>query len=70
MTIPVLETERLLLREHRRDDFQPFVEMWADESVVRYITGRPFTEEESWGRFLRHIGQGSVLAVVSITATL
>jgi RimJ/RimL family protein N-acetyltransferase len=61
MTIPVLETERLLLRAHRAEDFQPFFEMWADESVVRYISGKAFTEEESWGRFLRHIGQWDLL---------
>jgi RimJ/RimL family protein N-acetyltransferase len=61
MTIPVFETERLLLREHRAEDFQPFFAMWAEESVVRYISGKAFTEEESWGRFLRHIGQWDLL---------
>lgn len=61
MTIPVLETERLILREHREGDFQPFFEMWADESVVRYITGKAFTEEESWSRYLRNIGSWDAL---------
>jgi RimJ/RimL family protein N-acetyltransferase len=61
MTIPVLETERLLLREHRPEDFRPFMEMWSDENVARYITGRAFTEEESWSRYLRNIGQWEAL---------
>jgi RimJ/RimL family protein N-acetyltransferase len=59
--VPVIETDRLILREHRADDFTPFMAMWADESVVRYISGKTFTEEESWGRFLRHIGQWGAL---------
>ena len=61
MTIPILETERLLLREHRADDFAPYAEMWADENVARYITGKAFTEEESWARYLRNIGQWEAL---------
>jgi RimJ/RimL family protein N-acetyltransferase len=61
MTIPLLETERLILRGHRHDDFQPFMQMWADEDVARYITGKAFTEEESWSRFLRNIGQWEAL---------
>jgi RimJ/RimL family protein N-acetyltransferase len=59
--IPVLETERLILREHRIEDFQPFVEMWADERTVRFITGKPSTEEESWARYLRNVGQWEAL---------
>jgi RimJ/RimL family protein N-acetyltransferase len=61
VTIPVLETERLILREHWPDDFAPFMEMWADEAVARYITGKAFTEEESWARYLRNIGQWEAL---------
>jgi RimJ/RimL family protein N-acetyltransferase len=61
MTIPVLETERLILRAHRAEDFAPFMAMWADESVTRYIGGKAFTEEESWSRYLRNIGQWEAL---------
>jgi RimJ/RimL family protein N-acetyltransferase len=31
------------------------VAAWADPEVVRHIGGRPFTEEETWARFLRNI---------------
>ena len=53
--VPVVETPRLILREYRIEDFPHFVTVWSDPEVVRYIGGRPFTEEESWTRFLRNI---------------
>jgi RimJ/RimL family protein N-acetyltransferase len=35
--------------------------MWADPVVVRFIGGRPFTEEEVWSRMLRYAGHWSWL---------
>ena len=55
-TAPVLETPRLVLRAHRRDDFAACAAMWADPDVVRHIGGRPFSAEESWARLLRYGG--------------
>jgi len=53
---PVVETPRLILRAYVLDDFPHVAATWADERVVRYISGgRPFTEEETWARFLRNI---------------
>jgi RimJ/RimL family protein N-acetyltransferase len=60
-TAPVIETERLILRPHRLDDFDAYVAMWADPVVTRFIGGRPRTREESWIRFLRHFGMWSLL---------
>ena len=60
-TIPVLETERLKLRGHRLDDFVHCAAMWADSEVTRYIGGKPFTEEESWTKFLRYAGHWTLL---------
>jgi RimJ/RimL family protein N-acetyltransferase len=54
--IPTLETERLVLRPHRLEDFETYVEMWADPDVVRFITGKPMDRETTWARFLRHAG--------------
>jgi RimJ/RimL family protein N-acetyltransferase len=51
---PTIETERLVLRGYRLGDFPHVAAAWADPEVVKYI-GRPFTEEESWARFLRNI---------------
>jgi RimJ/RimL family protein N-acetyltransferase len=58
--VPVLETERLLLRGHRMDDFPASAAMWADPIVTRHF-GKSYTEEEVWTRFLRYIGHWSLL---------
>ena len=59
--IPEIWTDRLRLRAHVTADFAKSAAMWADPNVTRYIGGRPFTEEETWARFLRYAGHWSVL---------
>ena len=59
--VPVLETARLRLRGHRLADFAASAAMWADGGVTRHIGGKPFSEEESWTRFLRYSGHWAVL---------
>jgi RimJ/RimL family protein N-acetyltransferase len=59
--VPILETERLKLRGHRLDDFVDSAAMWADPKVTRHISGKPFTEEESWAKLLRYVGHWSLL---------
>lgn len=54
--IPTIETERLILRPHRLDEFEAYANFWADPEVVRFITGVPSTRENSWGRMLRVTG--------------
>jgi len=67
--IPTIETARLTLRPHRLDDFEAHATLWANEDVVRFITGEPSTREQSWSRMLRlagmwhHMGFG-FLAIV------
>ena len=56
-----LDTDRLLLRRHRREDFDECAAMWADPVVTRHIGGRPFTVEEVWTKLLRYVGHWSVL---------
>src|SRR5437868_2190877 len=47
--IPVLYTERLLLRGFTPEDFEPFVTIVADPEVVRYLDdGAPISREECW----------------------
>jgi RimJ/RimL family protein N-acetyltransferase len=60
-TIPILQTERLILRGHRMDDFPAYAAMWATEEVPRFIGGKPLTEEEAWSKFLRVAGQWPIL---------
>ena len=59
--IPKLETERLCLRGHRRDDFEDSAAMWADPSVAARISGVPSTAEQSWSRLLRYVGHWQVV---------
>lgn len=54
--VPILETERLVLRGHRSGDFQDCAEMWADPLVAAHISGAPSTKEQSWSRLLRYSG--------------
>src|SRR4051812_49250001 len=55
-SVPVVETERLVLRGHRVDDYADCFDLWTDESVTRFIGGRPSTQEEVWARLLRYAG--------------
>ena len=57
MQPPRLESARLILDAHSRDDFEDFAAMWADPEVVRHISGKSSTRQESWFRFMR--GRGS-----------
>src|SRR5690606_7603589 len=59
--VPVLETERLRLRGHAMPDFESVAAMWGDPEVVRFISGKPSTREESWARMLRYPGHWSLL---------
>ena len=59
--IPVVETERLILRGHRLDDFDALAAMWADPIVVRHIGNQPSTTEQSWARLLRYAGHWALL---------
>src|SRR5262249_38144001 len=57
LMVPVLETERLILRGHRLEDFAAHAAMWCDERTLRHTGGQPRSEEQLWLRFLRNEGQ-------------
>lgn len=50
--IPVLTTERLVLRPHRAEDLDAVAAMTGDAEVMRYIGGVPQPREDSWRRML------------------
>jgi len=55
-SVPTIETERLILRPYRRDDFVAYAALFADPEVTRFVGGIPFSREQAWTRFLRQIG--------------
>jgi RimJ/RimL family protein N-acetyltransferase len=57
----MIETERLILRQHRLDDFEDICNVYGDAEVMRFITGRASTREESWARLLRYVGHWNLL---------
>jgi RimJ/RimL family protein N-acetyltransferase len=59
--VPVLETERLVLRGYQIDDLGDSAALWADPVVVRHLGGRALAREEVWSRLLRHAGHWSLL---------
>ena len=54
--VPVIETARLVLREHRGSDHAAYAAMWADDRVVRHIGGVPLTREQCWARIMQYRG--------------
>jgi RimJ/RimL family protein N-acetyltransferase len=54
--VPVLETERLLLREWRESDFEDFADICADPDVMRYLSGSPLSRMEAWRQMAVMIG--------------
>jgi RimJ/RimL family protein N-acetyltransferase len=61
MSVPRIETERLILRGHRLEDFSILAALWADPQVTRFIGGRPQTRDESWARLMRYVGHWQLL---------
>jgi len=53
--IPVLETERLRLREWRAGDFEPFAAIYASEADARFIGG-VHGRDDAWRRMASFIG--------------
>ena len=51
-----LETERLILRWFRADDFPAYLTMAQDPEVMKFLTGEPQTEIEAWKNMAAHIG--------------
>ena len=59
--MPQIETQRLILRPHRVDDFPAMAAIWADPVLVRFFGGKPVPREDSWSRLLRYAGHWALL---------
>jgi RimJ/RimL family protein N-acetyltransferase len=58
---PRLETERLVLQPHRREDFDDLSAMWSDPVVLQHITFAVQGRRENWTRLLRYGGCWPIL---------
>lgn len=56
MTVPVIETERLILREFREEDFPVYERLAADIDVMRYLGGKTMNQVEAWRHMAFMIG--------------
>ena len=54
---PRLETERLILRDFKRDDLDALAATLGDIVVVRYLTGEAISREDSLRRLFMAVGQ-------------
>jgi RimJ/RimL family protein N-acetyltransferase len=57
ISIPTLETGRLLLRQFRQSDFDALAALSADPEVMRYLgDGKPRTRAETWLAMASYLG--------------
>jgi RimJ/RimL family protein N-acetyltransferase len=54
--IPQLETERLLLRPWKPEDFEAYARFMADPDVTRYLTGEPMSRVDAWRQMAMLLG--------------
>jgi RimJ/RimL family protein N-acetyltransferase len=54
--VSTVETARFTLGGRRREDFAEYASLWGDAEVTRRIGGKPLSEEDAWGRFVRMAG--------------
>lgn len=54
--MPVLETERLLLRPFVEEDLDEFAEIMAEPEVVRFFGHDPMTRSEAWRSMASFLG--------------
>jgi len=55
--IPVLETERLILRGFGPQDFEAYAAMMADPDVARFIAPAPMSRADAWRSLAATVGQ-------------
>jgi RimJ/RimL family protein N-acetyltransferase len=56
MTAPLIETERLLLRDLRASDSAAYAAMCADPEVMKYLGSGPLSSEDAWRQLAMFAG--------------
>ena len=59
--IPVIQTERLILRGYSADDLDDVYALLSDPEVMRYLGGVSLSREDAWRKLLGHVGHWSLL---------
>jgi len=54
--IPTLETERLVLRAWKQEDFEPYARFMADADVMRYLSGVSLSRADAWRNLAAILG--------------
>src|SRR5438445_878065 len=55
-TAPTIETERLILRHWRKQDFRPYHAILRQPEVHRHFGPNPMDAEEAWRRLASFVG--------------
>lgn len=56
----MIETTRLKLRLHTKEDFEYSHDLWTNLGVYQYISGKPSTLQQSWGRLYNYLGHWQI----------
>ncbi|MFZ0499851.1 MAG: GNAT family N-acetyltransferase [Steroidobacteraceae bacterium] len=58
---PRIETDRLILRPHRTEDFADCAAMWREPQVIKYTIGAESPPQRTWQRLLAYCGHWALL---------
>ena len=61
MNVTTLETDRLLLRAWRNEDFETYAEMCADPDIMRFLGGKTLNRMEAWRQMAFLVGHWELL---------
>jgi len=61
MNVTTLETDRLLLRAWRNEDFDSYAQMCADPDIMRFLGGKTLNRMEAWRQMAFLVGHWELL---------
>jgi RimJ/RimL family protein N-acetyltransferase len=61
VSAPTLDTERLILRQYRKEDFRANLAIVGDDEVMRHVGGVGISAEDCWRRISAMVGSWTLL---------